>query len=92
MLASSQSFVIVTLQLTQLRCARNMKPQPGRGEDGVCFSGFQSRDSAVNVAELVTGSGDYGRSLLRVTKSREGTCARPPWFITCQAVHCWDDH
>lgn len=44
-----------------MHCAENMKPQPGRGEDGVCYSGFQGRDSAVNVAELVTGSGDYGR-------------------------------
>lgn len=31
-------------------------------------------------------------SLLRVTKSREGNFARPPWLVLCQAVHCWDDH
>lgn len=31
-------------------------------------------------------------SLPRVTKSREGNFARPPWFILCQAVHCRDDH
>lgn len=31
-------------------------------------------------------------SLLRVTKSREGNFARPPWLILCQAVHCWDNH
>jgi len=30
-------------------------------------------------------------SLLRVTKSREGNFARPPWFILCQAAHCWGD-
>lgn len=31
-------------------------------------------------------------SLLRVTMSREGNFPRPPRFIFCQAVHCWDDH
>jgi len=31
-------------------------------------------------------------SLLRVTMSREGNFPRPPRFIFCPAVHCWDDH
>lgn len=40
---------------------KDMEPQSGRGEDGIDCSGSKGRDSAVNVAELITGSGDYGR-------------------------------
>lgn len=40
---------------------KDMESQSGRGEVGIDCSGSKGRDSAVNVAELITGSGDYGR-------------------------------
>ena len=40
---------------------KNTKPPSGMRKDGVDYSRFKCRDSAVSVAELVTGSGDYGR-------------------------------
>lgn len=40
---------------------KDMKPQSGRWEDSIDDSGSECRDRAVNVAELITGSGDYGR-------------------------------
>lgn len=48
---------------------KNFKLQSGRGKDDVDYSGFECRDSAVNVAELVTGSGDYGRYITSVGDS-----------------------
>lgn len=39
---------------------KDVKPQSGRWEDSIDDSGSECRDSAVNVAELITGSGDYG--------------------------------
>lgn len=45
---------------------KKTKPQSGRGEDSADYFGFKCRDSAVNVAELVTGSGDYGRYITSV--------------------------
>lgn len=55
---------------------KNTKPQSGRGEDSIDYSGFERRDSAVNVAELVTGSGDYGRYITsaRVKVQRRQLC------------------
>lgn len=81
-----------------MHCARNRKPQSGRGGWWCLFFWVVLHYPSVgtvqlmllNLLQAVVIMAD--RSLLRVTKSREGTCARPPWFILCQAVHCWDDH
>lgn len=58
---------------------KNTKPQSGRGEDDVDYSGFECRDSAVNVAELVTGSGDYGRY---ITSAGDKVQRRQLWKTT----------
>lgn len=93
-LASSQSFVIVKPQLTQL-CIVLKTWSHSQGGGRMVFVIPGSRAGTVqlmllNLLQAVVIMADI--SLLRVTKPREGTCARPPWFIHCQAVHCWDDH
>lgn len=89
-----QSSVIAKPQLTQL-CIVLETWSHNQGGGRMVFDFLGSSVGTVqlmllNLLQAVVIMAD--RSLLRVTKSREGTCARPPWFILCQAVHCWDDH